>query len=250
MDTLATLNVLRDQIVPPEEPLEADDQETRDRLRGLVLNFLTGRGKRHIINPHAPGIGGEAEKALAEALLQVRTSPLYTTHVLRASQVIPILPPPEVETMVKELLMSLPSFSPGSKQGAILMEVILETAKTSCKAEVSTPGEQSSLPRTRIYLDLASDLLQKGLGQATTFLRFYLTNLVSKAALQSLVDSVQDLVIRHVADALKLLLEIPSAPDDRVQMITSTVNGSGFLFAVRFRLCLRFGNLNPNIDFC
>lgn len=78
MDKLATLNVLRDQIVPPEEPLEEDDQATRDRLRGLVLNFLTGRGKRHVINPHPQAADGEAEKILAEALLQVRSVVVFS----------------------------------------------------------------------------------------------------------------------------------------------------------------------------
>ena len=119
-----------------------------------------------------------------------------------------MLPPAEAETVIKELLVPLPSFSRGSKQGVTLMDVLLDAAKASWKAETPQASERSSLPRTRIYLDLASDILSRGLGQATSYLRFHLTSFVSKATLQSLSDDAQCLVITHVADALKLVLEM------------------------------------------
>lgn len=112
------------------------------------------------------------------------------------------------------------------------MDALLEAAKTSWKAEGPNAGERTSLPRTGVYLGLASDLLQRGMGPATTYLRFYLTSFVSKTTLQSLSDDAQCLIIRHIADALKLLLESTSNSDERTQMIASAVNGSGFLLMV------------------
>lgn len=83
LDTLATLGVLCDQIVPPDEPLDEDDQATRDRLRGLVLSFLTGRAKRGIIERHANALDGAAESVLVTALLQVRVLRCQPTeHIL------------------------------------------------------------------------------------------------------------------------------------------------------------------------
>lgn len=145
---------------------------------------------------------------------------------------IPKLPPADIETVVKELLLPLPSFTPGSRRGIELMDVIQNEAKVSWKAETPKAGERASLPRTRFYLDLANDILQRRLGPAAHYLRFYLTMFISKAVLQSLTDEIQVLVIKHTADALELLLDSASNSDDRTHIITSTVNACGFLFAV------------------
>lgn len=112
------------------------------------------------------------------------------------------------------------------------MDVIQREAKASWKVETPQAGEQTSLPRTRSYLDLANDILHKGLGQATTYLRFYLTVFTSKAILQSLTDDVQALVIKYISGGLELLLESTSSTDEHTHIITSTVNACGFLFAV------------------
>ena len=53
MDPQVTLGVLCDQIIPLEEPLEEEDPAIRDRLRSLVLGFMTGRAKRALVERHA-----------------------------------------------------------------------------------------------------------------------------------------------------------------------------------------------------
>lgn len=72
MDPPVTLGVLCDQILLPDEPMDEEEQHIRDRLRSLVIHFLTGEAKRTIIR-HAgrPGIG--AEEVLVSELVVVRT---------------------------------------------------------------------------------------------------------------------------------------------------------------------------------
>lgn len=68
MDPNVTLGVLCDQIVPPEEPMDEEDQAIRDRLRSLVLGFMVGRAKRAIVERHAQ----PAEAVLVDGLVKVR----------------------------------------------------------------------------------------------------------------------------------------------------------------------------------
>lgn len=71
LDPGVTLGVLCDQIVPPEDAMEEEDLSLRDRLRSLVLSFLTGEAKRAIVERLAlPGT--DAESVLIGGLLNVR----------------------------------------------------------------------------------------------------------------------------------------------------------------------------------
>jgi hypothetical protein len=71
MDPPVTLGVLCDQIVPPHEPMDDEELQIRDRLRSLVISFLTGEAKRAILR-HANRPGSEAEAVLVNQLLVVR----------------------------------------------------------------------------------------------------------------------------------------------------------------------------------
>lgn len=72
MDPPVTLGVLCDQIVPPNEPMDDEEQQIRDRLRSLVICFLTGEAKRAILR-HVNQPGSEAEAVLVGQLLVVRS---------------------------------------------------------------------------------------------------------------------------------------------------------------------------------
>lgn len=76
MDPRITLGVLCDQIVPPQEPTDEEEQAIRDRLRSLVLAFLTGEAKRAIVERHAVP-GSSAESVLVQGLLGVRHDQNY-----------------------------------------------------------------------------------------------------------------------------------------------------------------------------
>src|SRR4051794_39498661 len=74
LDPKVTLTVLCDQIAPPEETVGEEEQAIRDRLRSLVLSFLTGEARRAIVGRHAlPGSG--AEETLLSYLFAVRHPP-------------------------------------------------------------------------------------------------------------------------------------------------------------------------------
>jgi hypothetical protein len=74
LDPQVTLGVLCDQVVPADEPMDEEEQEIRDRLRSLVIAFLTGRAKRAIVDRHTSKPGNEAEQVLVGGLLTVRRS--------------------------------------------------------------------------------------------------------------------------------------------------------------------------------
>ena len=70
MDPVTTLSVLCDQIQPVED-LDEEEQATRDRLRSLVLAFLTQEAHRAVTERHAVR-DSEAESVLVRGILQVR----------------------------------------------------------------------------------------------------------------------------------------------------------------------------------
>lgn len=72
MDPAVTLGVLCDQVVPSDEPLDDEEQSIRDRLRSLVLAFVTGEAKRAIVERHTSTPGGPADEALVSGLLKVQ----------------------------------------------------------------------------------------------------------------------------------------------------------------------------------
>jgi hypothetical protein len=71
LDPRVTLGVLCDQIVPPDALVDEEEQFIGDRLRSLVLSFLTGEAKRAILSRHASRLDSEEERVLGTGLLMV-----------------------------------------------------------------------------------------------------------------------------------------------------------------------------------
>lgn len=71
MDPAVTLGVLCDQVVPQDEPMDEEEQAIRNRLRSLVLSFITGEAKRAIVERHTNVPGSAAEEVLVNGLLKV-----------------------------------------------------------------------------------------------------------------------------------------------------------------------------------
>ena len=80
MDPVITIGVLCDQIIPPDESLDDEEQVIRDRLRSLVLAFLAGEAKRPLIDRHANALGTPAEEVLVSGLFKV-VSVLQCPHL-------------------------------------------------------------------------------------------------------------------------------------------------------------------------
>jgi hypothetical protein len=83
MDPKVTLGVLCDQVSPPDESMDDEEQAIRDRLRSLVLSFLTGEAKRAIVERHAVPLS-VAEEVLINSLLGVRGYYIFPAYDLPA----------------------------------------------------------------------------------------------------------------------------------------------------------------------
>ncbi|KAF7790046.1 hypothetical protein EIP86_000995 [Pleurotus ostreatoroseus] len=197
MDPQVTLVVLCDQIVPVEEAVDEEDQAIRDHLRALVLNFMVGRAKRAIVERHAE----TAENVFSEGLMKTMFR----------------LPPGDIDMIVKDIFLSLPSFGRYSNRGEALLEIILSEAKSSVKSELSSSDELSSQTKTQRYLSLARFLaIEKRVARPTSLLQFYCQNFSTKASQARCTEAMRVFVIENFANALSSLQE--NAP----KMVTPT----------------------------
>ncbi|KAI0633478.1 hypothetical protein C8Q77DRAFT_1057679 [Trametes polyzona] len=184
MDPVVTLGVICDQIVPPDEPLDEEEQAIRERLRSLVLAFLAGEAKRSLVERHANTPDSPAEQVLVSNLFKAITK----------------LPSEEIGVIVKDVLAPLPSFKPPSTRGKELLELLLAQARATLKSDLPSGGDDGTLDHTRPYLDLASFItIDSRLTQPYQLLRFYYTNLTPKLVLARLPENDQAFVLRGVA---------------------------------------------------
>lgn len=78
MDPTVTLGVLCDQVAPQDGAADEEEQAIRDRLRGLVLSFMTGKAKRGIVERHANTYNSPAELVLVQGMYRVSLPYLVT----------------------------------------------------------------------------------------------------------------------------------------------------------------------------
>ncbi|KAH9916838.1 uncharacterized protein B0H18DRAFT_1036990 [Fomitopsis serialis] len=187
MDPAVTLGVLCDQIVPPDEPMDEEEQAIRTRLRSLVLSFMTGEAKR-AVERHTSTPGSAAEETLVAGLLRA----------------VDKLTPADIDVIAKDVLLSLPSFKPSSPRGKQLLDAVLEKAKGSLKTDLLAAEAHTPLTNSRYYLDLASIIaVQKRVAHPSHLLRFYFTSqLAAKPTLLRLTEDAQAFVLSNVADTL------------------------------------------------
>ncbi|KZT10939.1 uncharacterized protein LAESUDRAFT_721349 [Laetiporus sulphureus 93-53] len=187
MDPATTLGVLCDQIIPMDEPLDEEEQIIRSRLRSLVLSFMTGEAKRAIIDRHTSTPGSVAEETLVMGLLKA----------------VEKLTPADVDVIVKEILLALPSFKPSSPRSKQLLEVVLDRTKALLKSDLSSGSDRSPLTNVRYWLDLAAYIaLENRVAHPSDLLRFYFTTLSSRMMLLRLDEDAQFFVLSRIADAL------------------------------------------------
>ncbi|KAJ7090917.1 hypothetical protein B0H15DRAFT_249294 [Mycena belliarum] len=184
LDPRVTLGVLCDQIMPATDvPADPDELYMRDRLRALVLAFLTGEARQVIVDRHAVP-DSEAEHVLIDGLLTA----------------IPKLSSADTEIVVKQLLLHLRALQSGSAQGNDLLQALIEKAQLCFKADAVG---QPTLASTRFYMDLMHYLvITKSLGSPLTLLRFYLPSLVTKTVIVRLSPDDQLHIICNMAETL------------------------------------------------
>ncbi|KAJ7502500.1 apoptosis inhibitory protein 5-domain-containing protein [Mycena galericulata] len=196
LDPRVTLGVLCDQIMPAvDATVDPDELYMRDRLRTLVLAFLTDEAKQVIVEKHAVP-GSDAESVLVDGLLTA----------------LPKLTPTDTDIIVKQLLLDLHSFRSGSTRGKALLITLLEKAQTCLKTDAKAPIP--TLATTRFYMDLMAYVaIEKSLGSPIDLLRFYLPALVTKMTIPKFSADDQNFIICSMAETLAACEEVNKGPD-------------------------------------
>ncbi|KAG5636521.1 hypothetical protein H0H81_007747 [Sphagnurus paluster] len=197
MDPKVTLSVLCDQIPPLDDSVNEEEQMIRDRLRFVVVKFLTGEAKRAIVERHAlPGT--EAEETLIDSLFSV----------------LPKLGFNDVQTIVKELLISLKAFKAPHPRGHALLQILLNKVSEYLQKGIRS-GDQSSLHAAQPYLDLACSLVvEHRAAPAIQLLRFYSSSLSTKMILQKFSKDDQKLIVSRLAETLAAANKHHQSEDD------------------------------------
>lgn len=148
------------------------------------------------------------------------------------------LRPVDIDIIVKDILLSLPSFGRYSQRGNDLLESILTEAKTAHKSELSTDGGLSPLTKTRYYLSLAAYVaIERHVARPTSLLRFYCQTFASRITLLRLNADLRAFVIDNFAKALSSLQEnapkmVNLSAEEVTQLCNTVVDVSPALFSV------------------
>ncbi|TFY82398.1 hypothetical protein EWM64_g1610 [Hericium alpestre] len=218
MDSKVTLGVLCDQIVSVDEAMDDEDREIRERLRSLVLAFMSLEAKRAIITRHANQPGNEQEQVLVNGLFKALERP--------GSQ--------DAHKIVKDILLFLPSFRGRSSRGDELLQLLLDQAQISVKEDLVADNEPVALERGRYYLELAMLIaVERGIADPIHLLRFYCTTFLENALLRKLSREVQLFVFIHLAETLSACSSRVSSETDLQDVVScrrQIVDASTFLF--------------------
>ncbi|KAI9571674.1 hypothetical protein HD554DRAFT_2168922 [Boletus coccyginus] len=215
MDPPVTLGVLCDQIIPPEEDLDDDERQTRERLRSLVLSFLA-TDAMNAIQKHTDPPGSEAEHVLVAQL---------TWAITR-------LDTGDVDIIVKDILLRLPCYRDGSG-GDELLQVILDKATTLLQMRSNDPVQ---LKVALHYLSMAQmATVDLHATPAVKLLQFFLGSLTRKLVLQKFLPEDRIQVISWIMEALSLSeRETATQPQQIVQLRRQVVDASSILLEVLF----------------
>ncbi|KAF8644795.1 hypothetical protein AX16_008257 [Volvariella volvacea WC 439] len=198
MDPKVTLGVLCDQIMPESAEVPEEEAETREKLRPLVIAFLTTDAKRAIVERHAK----VAETILVDIILAA----------LRK------LPLQDIEPVIKNLLIYLPCYQPPKLKphaqsatrarptptlaGASLLHSILEQAGSQLRVELrpTKPATLATLGTVLPYLELAKYItLEMGIADPLDLLQFWVRFLAGKGMLMKIKEDVRVEVVVQLA---------------------------------------------------
>ncbi|KIJ39419.1 hypothetical protein M422DRAFT_781003 [Sphaerobolus stellatus SS14] len=189
LDPPATIGVLCDHC-SLDADLTAEEKEDREKLRKLVLLFLSNGAKKEVFS-HFREPGSEAEDVLRNGLMKAMTGADIQ----------------ETEIIVKDLLLQLGSFATRSQYGNELLEMLLDKVKTTYTNIKSSPGPISLAP-VEPYLSLLEYVaVAKKVAYPGPLLRFYSMSLIGKMALQKLDQPSQISIVERISDILAVTEE-------------------------------------------
>lgn len=148
-------------------------------------------------------------------------------------QAITKLAPSDINFIVKDIVVSLPSFTPYSCRGKELLDILLNQVRVAVKSDLPSDAGQGSYNPLRCYLELASFVaVERRLAHPSHLLRFYYTTLVDGLDLTRLSEEGRCSVIRDVARTLAACEEVderapPTAHAADLGRTSDVVFGSG-----------------------
>jgi hypothetical protein len=247
MDFKITISVLCDQIIPRGDILDEEEVSIRERLRFLVLAFMTQEAKKTICERQfVPG--DAAESVLYDGLFAVRVPAAIsslTTHtspfsLLYRRQAVPHLGIDDLQLAVKSLICSLPAFKSKrpTERGSELLQLLLNgQVTTSLKAD-SPSGSKSLSPSTKLLLDICEHITCVLLAApAINLLQFYCHSLIGKIVLQKFQPDEQQWIVGRLARILGVAEN--QATSQLPTWRRTIVDASPYLFEV----CFLFNNL-------
>ncbi|KAL4073786.1 hypothetical protein J3A83DRAFT_4231399 [Scleroderma citrinum] len=222
MDPPVVLGVMCDQVVPPEDDLDESERQTRERLRFLVLSFLSSDALGVIVKKYANPPGSEAEQMLVSQLLLA----------------IKRLEVRDAEFIVKDILLCLPCYRTNRSRGDEVLEVLLDRARIPLQTRTSN---SQSLKTTCSFLALAQLVgAERRAASPAKLLRFYLSSLTGRMVLQKFSPEDRVNVISWIAATLLACeAEMPGLPhgsnqDQLQQLQRQVVDASSILLETLF----------------
>ncbi|KAI0301050.1 apoptosis inhibitory protein 5-domain-containing protein [Multifurca ochricompacta] len=192
LDVKVTLSVLCDQIVPPDDNIEDDDQAIRERLRTLVVAFLAEDARHPLLVQLQNQEAGSAEQE--QALIDTLLKAVSKFGVAIAARI------------TKDILVFLPSFDNGrpTPRGNELLRMLLAKATSSLKKDLAPGRNPANLEQSYGYLELADFLCcERVVSNPVQLLRFYCTSsLMGKMTLGRLSEESRLFFIVHLAQTL------------------------------------------------
>lgn len=132
----------------------------------------------------------------------------------------------EADIIVKQILLSLPSYRPGSSRSNTLFKTLADKTQSCLK------DDPKSLASARFYMDLMAYLaIEKAVVSPTELLLFYVPSLVAKPVLLRLSPDDQLFVIWNVAEALTAS-EKGAQTSQHITLRNHSVEASPILFEV------------------
>ncbi|EIN11204.1 hypothetical protein PUNSTDRAFT_118713 [Punctularia strigosozonata HHB-11173 SS5] len=193
IDPRATFGVFLDQIVPPDESREPDEQVIRDNLRRLVIAYMRDEVKRGSIVRHCQQ-NGDVDNAVVNGMLRAVAK----------------LDVKEADIIVKDILLVLPSYRTNPARGVELLQTLCDRARAALKEDLQESRQGAKrLDATSAWLALATHVVtEKKIGTPIPLLGFYLTSILRGDVLLSLAPEEQVAILSGFASLLSACSEI------------------------------------------
>ncbi|KAF9653214.1 hypothetical protein BDM02DRAFT_3183159 [Thelephora ganbajun] len=182
IDPSVTMSVLCDQLSWAE-----DEQGNREQLRTLVLEFLA-----RSIRPLNIAISRSSDQILVGGIINA----------------LPNAPPSDVQIMIKDILLALPTFRNRTDRGDDTLLKLLSKIQDSLSAEMSSSSK--GLPNTLSLLD-AAHLWIVSSARPLTLFRYYFNSIVNY--IYSFELQAQVAIICNVTKMLQIYLDNPMSHD-------------------------------------